>query len=274
MPTPAPLWSAHALRAAPDVLKEIHAAYALAGATVHTAATFRTQRRAAGEAWEQLARLAVSIAREAVPTTHRVAGSIAPLEDCYHPERSPSQPGPEHAELATVLVDAGCDLLLCETFAHVGEAVAATQASAGRGLPVWTALTAGYRADLLTPKQAAEGALRLVDAGADAVLINCPPAVETLCYVDALVGAVGQQVTVGAYANAGDAGDGMGWTDDPTRQTEGAERYAALARRWHDAGAHIIGSCCGTGPATIAALRGDPALSRNTSTHSRKSVEK
>ncbi len=256
VPTPAPLWSAHALQSAPDVLGNIHAAYALAGATVHTAATFRTRRRAAGDAWEKLARLAVALAREAVPTTHRVAGSIAPLEDCYRPERSPRQPGPEHAELASVLLDAGCDVLLCETFPHVGEAVSATRASAGRGVPVWTALTAGYRADLLTPKQVAEGARRLVDAGADAVLINCTPAIETLRYVDALADAVGHQVTLGAYANAGDAGDGMGWTQDPARQAKGAARYAALARQWHDAGARIIGSCCGTGPATVAALRG------------------
>src|SRR5260221_10197622 len=85
---PAPMWSARAIADAPAVLADIHRAYAAAGATVHTAATFRTTRRAAGEGWEALARRAVAITREAAPR-HRVAGSVAPLEDCYRPDLSP-----------------------------------------------------------------------------------------------------------------------------------------------------------------------------------------
>lgn len=269
MATPAPLWSSQAILSAPDVLAGIHADYARAGATVHTAATFRTCRRAAGAQWEALARQAVGLVRGAVPEGHVVAGSLAPLEDCYHPERSPPFPGPEHAELAAVLVDSGCDLLLCETFPHLGEAVAATTAAVGRGRPVWTALTAGYRGDLLSPAQVAEGARMVVDAGADAVFINCTPASITLSYVEALSEAVGQQVPVGAYANAGALEDGLGWgTSDAPR------RYAALAQQWHDAGASILGSCCGTGPATIAALARQLRPASNTSTHSGNLSEK
>jgi hypothetical protein len=44
--------------------------------------------------------------------------------------------------------------------------------------------------------------------------------------------------------------DGLGWG------TPGAaERYAALALTWRDAGASILGSGCGTGPGHIASLR-------------------
>ena len=44
-----PLWSAGAIDSAPEVIAAIHREYAAGGATVHTANTFRTKRRAAGE---------------------------------------------------------------------------------------------------------------------------------------------------------------------------------------------------------------------------------
>src|SRR5262245_12037015 len=86
VPTPAPLWSAWALVHAPEVVADIHRDYAAAGATVHTTNTFRTKRRSAPANWEELARKAVAIVRGTVPQGHRVAGSIAPLEDCYRPD--------------------------------------------------------------------------------------------------------------------------------------------------------------------------------------------
>ena len=48
VPTPAPLWSAWALLNRPEEGKRIHREYAAAGATVHTANTFRTKRRSMG----------------------------------------------------------------------------------------------------------------------------------------------------------------------------------------------------------------------------------
>ena len=266
---PAPLWSAAALDSAPGVLVGIHADYVAAGADVHTAATFRTRRRAAGADWERLTRAAVEMLRGTLSPGMRLAGSVAPLEDCYRPELSPPESQHEHAELARLLVSLGCDLLLCETFPHVGEGLQATRAAAGRGVPVWTAFTAGYQADLLTPAAVAEGARAAVDAGADAVLVNCVPAEHTLAFVEALVAAVGDQVPVGAYANAGPVDGGTGWGAG----VAGARRYVALAERWVDAGATLIGGCCGTEPATIAALRDRwPVL--HTSTHSGRTGEK
>jgi S-methylmethionine-dependent homocysteine/selenocysteine methylase len=82
VPTPAVAWSAFALEHAAHVVAAIHRDYADAGATVHTANTFRTKRRQLGDRWEELARRAVELARAAVPEGQRVAGSIAPLEDC------------------------------------------------------------------------------------------------------------------------------------------------------------------------------------------------
>ncbi|MCB9593285.1 MAG: homocysteine S-methyltransferase family protein [Sandaracinaceae bacterium] len=245
-----PMWSAAANRDAPDVVAAIHADYAAAGATVHTANTFRTTARAMGPDWARWAREAVRIARGAVPPGHRIAGSVAPLEDCYRPDLSPGGGAAverEHRALAEVLADAGVDVLLCETFPHVEEALAAARAARSTGIETWLALTAGYEADLLTPEALAEGARRAVDLGVDAVLVSCTPTEATLRYVEALASA---GVPFGAYANGGIADDVDGFSSAPASP----ERYAAQARAWADAGATLLGGCCGTRPEHVEAL--------------------
>jgi S-methylmethionine-dependent homocysteine/selenocysteine methylase len=247
-------WSASALDRAPEVVAQIHRDYAAAGATVHTANTFRTQRRAVGVRWEELARRGVDIARASVPDGHRVAGSMAPLEDCYRPDLSPGTSGrAEHAALAAVLADAGVDVLLCETFASPVEGVVAVEEAARTGVETWVALTGGPDANLLDPAAMRDAARACVQAGAAAVLVNCTPATRTLAYVDALSKVCAR---FGAYANAGHPGEGIGWN----ARAGGAERYATLARSWVEAGATILGGCCGTGPAHIAGLAGEAGL--------------
>lgn len=248
VPTPAPIWSANALGVAPGLVQAIHREYAEAGATVHTANTFRTTERAMGPGWREALRLAVSLARRGVPAGQRVAGSIAPLEDCYSPWLSPEHPRPEHRALARALAEAGADLLLCETFPHPGEALVAVEEAVATGLETWLALTAGPEADLLGPAELGRAAREAVRAGASAVLVNCVPAPRTLAYIDELAGL---GVPFGAYANAGHAALGLGW-ERPS--PDAAERYADLAERWVELGATLIGSCCGTGPAHIRAL--------------------
>jgi S-methylmethionine-dependent homocysteine/selenocysteine methylase len=247
VPTPLPGWSAHALEDAPQTVAEIHAAYALAGATVHTANTFRTKSRTFPETWAGLAAKAVGLCRGAIPEGHLVAGSVAPLEDCYEPGLAPTEPRAEHRELALRLADLGCDLLLCETFPHVAEGLIAVEESVVTGLPTWASFTAGPDADLLTPEELRAAAQGAVERGAVAVLVNCVPAARTLPFVEALVGL---GVPFGAYANAGRPDERFGWTSAPGAP----ERYADEAERWVRAGATLIGSCCGTGPAHTAEL--------------------
>ncbi|MCC7538503.1 MAG: homocysteine S-methyltransferase family protein [Deltaproteobacteria bacterium] len=246
--TPAPLWSAHALEVAPDVVASIHRAYADAGATVHTTATFRTQRRHAGARWRSLVHEAVRLARDAVPATHRVAGSVAPLEDCYEPSRSPGAAAfAEHAELADALAEEGVDLLLCEAFPRVDEALAALAAARRTGLPVWLSFTAGPSAELLTPSAIAQGARRARDLGADVVLVNCTAAALCEPYAQALAAA---SVPWGIYANVGRPSDGF--RDAPDE--EGPSRHARLAARWIERGTRVVGGCCGMTPRHVAAV--------------------
>ena len=190
----------------------------------------------------------MELARGAVPADHRVAGSLAPLEDCYRPDLSPRDARPEHRAMARALAAAGVDVILCETFPHVGEALVAVEEAAATGVPVWASFTAGPDGALLTPSQVKEAARAAADRGAAALLVNCTAASLTLPYVEALAAAAPRGVPVGAYANAGGPAE---WnaTDAAT-----VARYVEAARTWAEAGATLIGSCCGTGPEVIAAL--------------------
>jgi homocysteine S-methyltransferase len=253
VPAPLPSWSAHALDVAPDVVAAIHSEYAAAGAEVHTANTFRVRKRSVGERWPAMLNLAVRIAKKSALPGQRVAGSIGPLEDCYRPDLSPGEASrADHAELARALMEAGVDLLLCETFSHGAEAAVAVREAVRTGVETWVALTAGPDATLMTPRAMGEVARACAAEGARVVLVNCTPAKQTLSYVEAIATA---GVAVGAYANAGSATDGMGWQSQaPALGSEGVARYADFARTWLEAGASVIGGCCGTGPAHIRGL--------------------
>lgn len=250
LPTPAPEWSAAALRHDGALVAEVHRAYTAAGATVHTANTFRTQPRPCPHDWRTLLARAVALARQSAPADHRVAGSMAPLLDCYSPWLSPAQPRPEHRLIARALAEEGVDLLLVETFPHVGEALVAVEEAVATGLPTWASFTPGPEGDLLSPDEVARGARQAAERGASALLVNCLPASRALQWLRPLLD-LGLGLPIGVYANAGHPTEELGWQADPT---QAGERYADLAEEWVQAGVSIVGSCCGTGPETIAAL--------------------
>ena len=259
--TELPLWSAAAIDSAPEVVAAIHRDYVKGGATVHTTNTFRTQRRTVGGDWLRMTREAVRITQRNVPPSQRIAGSISPLEDCYRPDLSPRQESrTEHREMAEALAEAGCDLLLCETLPNIEEAIVAVEEATRTGMETWLALTAGPDATLLTPEAMADGARQAVQSGAAAVLVNCTPARATLPYVMALASA-NLGVPIGAYANAGSIDDQVGWrpsselaSRELASRDRGAILYGNYARQWIEAGATLIGGCCGTTPKHIAAL--------------------
>jgi S-methylmethionine-dependent homocysteine/selenocysteine methylase len=263
VPTPLPLWSAAAVLSTPEAVRQIHEEYILAGADVITAGTFRTTPRAmakagrAGEAERVLAQ-AVALAREArrrVAPSRQViiAGSIAPLEDCYRPDLAPPAEVAEreHAELAVMLARAGVDAILIETMNTIGEARAAVHSAKSTGLAVLVSFICRSEQQLLSGESLAEG-VRAVEAWKpDAVLVNCTaPEIARGC-LDTL--AVATRLSRGAYANAGspDLAGGT-WTHDPAWTPE---EFAKIAAEWVRHGAQIVGGCCGTTPAHIRAIR-------------------
>lgn len=262
-----PAWSARALIETPEAVASVHRAYAEAGATVHTVNSFRATEPALGE-WAKaggptidvatLLRRAFEIARASVPATQRIAASLAPLRDCYEPGVDPGTARCHHRKQVKYLCVESPDLILCETFVSGAELVVAVEESSRVGVPVWAALTMGPGGDLQSIAALREAASRALEAGADAVLINCSPAVDALSVFQSVQGAG----VSGVYANAGAPADRLGhlvdWGElapDPAELELRAERYADLALAWIAAGAEIVGGCCGTTPAHIAAIR-------------------
>ncbi len=249
-----PLWSTHALLHAPDAVRRIHRAYREAGSEIVTANTFRTQRRTLaraglGDRDAELTRLAVDLAREA---GHRgwVAGSAPTLEDCYRPDLVPEPDAlaEEHARHAANLAEAGVDLVLAETLNTVRETTAACTAARRVGLPCWASFVCGRGATLLSGEPLAEAVAAAVSCDAVAVLVNCVPPSRV---ADCLGDLARSGRPFGVYANLGepDGESGSGRTEDCS-----PERFARHAEGWIAAGARIVGGCCGTSPAHIAAI--------------------
>lgn len=270
-----PLWSARALREAPDLVARIHEENAAAGADVLTTATFRTHARnlraagipgaEAGRLSRELARLAVTLAREggrrgraasarsAAPLL--VAGSLSPLSDCWRPDLVPEAPGRlrEHAAQAEALALADCDLILVETMGTAREALDAVAAAAETGLPVAASFTTDGDGRLLSGEPLVEAARALLDLPRPptAVGVNCVPARrvggELARLAEALPG-----VPLAGYGNTGQSLDDK---DLFPSQPIDPDEYAVEAARWLAIGARLVGGCCGTTAAHTAALR-------------------
>lgn len=260
-PLDSKLWSASALLSAPELVREIHTDYIHAGAEVITANTFRTHRRNLekadlGHRASELTRLAVELAQDAARSaTHPVwvAGSQAPLEDCYRPQDVPDDKTlhREHAEMAANLADAGADLILIETQNTIREALAATRAASETGLPFLVSFVCGREGRLLSGETLTEAAKAVLRFQPLAVLVNCLPPSAIPGALMELQSAVGD-FPIGVYANIGELNPQGEWIHSPV---EKPENYAQAARNWKELGAKLIGGCCGTTPEHIRRLR-------------------
>ncbi len=251
------IWSASALLSRPELVEEIHNDYADAGAELLTANSFRTHRRnlariGLGDRARELTALAVELARNAaLKADHPVwiAGSQAPLEDCYTPSAVPEDDAlrREHAELAENLAEAGADGILAETQNTIREAVAATKAAAETGLPVLVSFVLGPDGRLLSGETLTEAAAAVLAFEPLAMLVNCLPAAVVPGALDELKQVAGS-APIGVYANVGCPVGGQTWKTTPL---EHPKAYADEAEKWMRAGARLIGGCCGTTPEHI-----------------------
>jgi S-methylmethionine-dependent homocysteine/selenocysteine methylase len=252
-----PLWTTHALLEAPRSIERIQRRYALAGAEILTAASFRTQRRTLAKVGlaaraAELTGTAVQLARRAAEvsgTRPFIAGSAAPLEDCYRPDLAPDQAAAEreHHEHAAHLADAGVDLILIETMNTIREAVAAARAARATGLAFLVSFVCRADGRLLS-NETLEAAIDSVASHQPlAVLVNClPPSAVEGC-LPALRDCA---APFGVYANLG-APSGA---PDTHREECSPAEFARHAETWTAAGARLIGGCCGTTPDHIRAL--------------------
>ena len=274
-------WRKHGLLTDADTVQRLHEEYLAAGADVIRTNTFQLNPRiylnvfrnrqhmrhigAPGleELTPRLLRTSVRVARQARTNAGRekqvaIAGVLAPLEHCFRPDLAPAfeQARAEQLELARVFAEEGVDLLLAESLNTVAEARAVAEAARSLGLPVWISFVIGPEGELLSRERLAQAIAEVEKAGAQAVLVNCAPPAEigrALAKVK-----LATRLPFGGFAHIGRFSP-PSWKFEffpQFTETEAwpPERYASEAQRWREEGATIIGGCCGTTPAHIAAV--------------------
>jgi methionine synthase I (cobalamin-dependent) len=183
---------------------------------------------------------AVALARRAAAGRALVAGDVGP-----------GSPPEAVAEQAAALVAAGVDALLLETFASLGELrAAAAAANAVRGrVPLVASMTferGGRTRAGATPRDLAALADEL---GLDVVGANCSEGPDSvLPVVEALARLAERPVLAKPSAGLPELRGGA------AVYALGPAEMAAAARRLVDAGARLVGGCCGTTPEAIRAM--------------------
>src|SRR5947209_1852398 len=240
---------------APDAVVSLHVGFINAGAELIETNTFGANRRKLAhyfleDEFERINSTAVKLARNAREVTGRevfVAGSIGPLGD----------PLPSHerrqlfADQASVLEGRGADLFMVETFFDLDELVTAVEAVRSvSSLPVVALLTFDEDAETLGGVTARAAAERLAPLALAAIGANHGAGVHAA--LTALEQMGGNGIPLAALPNVGLVSLAGGRVVFPHATPEYFAEFAAHARQL---GARLIGGCCGTTPATIAAIR-------------------
>jgi homocysteine S-methyltransferase len=272
-----PLWSARALIDAPTIVAAVHRDYLEAGADVIETATYQatlpglTARGLSARDADHLLRSGVTLAcreRDAfwerrAPSARRARPLVAASIGSYGAfladgseyrggyGQSVDALAAWHRPRLRLLEDGGADLLAFETIPSLVEVDAIVRLlGETHGPPAWLSFQAKSEhaladgSDVHTAAALAGSCTRLVAVG-----VNCvsPAIVAPLL---ARCASVTTKPLV-AYPNRGDI-----W-DSATRRWIASGTTIALDRlapAWRDAGARLIGGCCGTTPADVRAI--------------------
>lgn len=264
---PTPLWATRVMIDHPGMVRDIHADYFAAGASLATTNTYaihhdRLERFDMDGMFHALHLRALAEAHEARGAHGRgmIAGSMGPLVGSYRPEVT--QPvaiaAPKYAEIAAIL-GPHVDVILLETMASIEMSEGALVGARAAGKPVWLSVSVDDRdGSRLRSGEPLSGLAALLSAHpAAAVLANCSVP-EVMGDAMAELGRLG--LPFGAYANGFTHISGNFLKDAPTvkelthRHDLTPEKYADFALSWVAMGATIVGGCCEVGPAHIRHL--------------------
>lgn len=257
-----PLWTARALLDDPQAVARAHRAFVDAGARIVISASYQVSRLgfdAVGRdaaAADQALRASVEVARHATAGTEvLVAASVGPYGAIWHDggEYRGNYGLDEgwladfHAERIAILVDAGPDLLAVETIPDAVEARALARVLP-MDLPAWVCFTAGDETALRAGQPIEEAIAAVADhPGVVAVGINCTEPMHVPGLLRRMRSVT--DLPLMAYPNAGGSWDPVSGTWMGPRQP-----ITEAALEWVQAGAKIVGGCCGTAADEIAVL--------------------
>ncbi len=250
----------------PGLILSIHEEYLQAGAEILETNTFganrfRLARHGLGGKVAEINAAGVRLARQAVEhlkdkqaSEAWVAGSVGPLGVRLEPlgKTGLDEARAAFAEQIRSLAEAGVDLLIIETMPALNEAHEALEAAreTAPDLPVLVMVTVDDEGNCLDGSSPEQAAALLTEWGASAIGVNCSTGPATvLTAIEAMRAAT--TLPLAAMPNAG-----------MPRAVEGRNIYlcspeymASFARKAINAGAQIVGGCCGTTPNHIRAMR-------------------
>ena len=243
----------------PDIIIELQQAYVAAGSDIIYAPTFSANRQSLsrndlGDKVRELNLTLVGLSRKAAGGKALVAGDMTttgvPLEPKGPMEYSTLFE--IYQEQAQALAEGGVDLLVAETMLGVDETTVALEAARSVcDLPVMCSLTVQADGSAYFGGNCVEAVESLQELGADAVGINCS------CGPEQLVSLVTNMKKVARVPLLVKPNAGM-----PTISPEGQavypmtpEEFAGHMQVLRQAGANLIGGCCGTDPSFIAELK-------------------
>ncbi len=266
------LWSAALLIDDPEAIRQAHLAYFRAGAQVAITATYQAsvegfasrgiQTAQAEDLMRRAVRLARSARDEAGSADDRVAASLGPygafLADGSeytgaYGETTEADLVGFHRSRVDVLADAGAELFAVETIPSLAE-ISALARVLGEvpEVPAWVSFSCRDGATISdgTPIETAAAVAASIPSVV-AVGVNCTPTRFISQLITRLRSSVPTPVVV--YPNAG------GRWDAQSRTWVGEGRsvptdLADASNAWLDAGALMIGGCCGFGSDAIDAL--------------------
>jgi homocysteine S-methyltransferase len=259
------LWSAKVLVEDPDAIRSVHAAYFEAGADVAISASYQaTFEGLAGRGIDRnqasaLMRRSIELAREAAGSGRVVAASVGPYgamlgngaEYTGDYDKDEDQLVEFHVPRIEALAEAEPNVLAVETIPSFVETRALVRAlEKVPEIPAWVSFSCRDGRHICDGTPIGSAVEVVASApGVVAVGVNCtsPLFVERL--VETISDTTGKHIV--CYPNRGSFWDPMRktWTDPPRQDARPPLRPLA----WKEAGASLIGGCCGTTPDDIAA---------------------
>jgi methionine synthase / methylenetetrahydrofolate reductase (NADH) len=243
---------------APDLVREVHAAYTKAGAEVLETNTFGANRlKLSSYGLEsqvsEINRAAARIAREVAGDDHLVAGAVGPLGVRIEPYGPTSVDEAFQAfhEQMSALKAGGVDCFLLETFGDLAEIAQAVRAARAVDptMPVIAQMTIGVDGRTSYGASPEDLARTLDKLDVDVIGLNCSVGPQAILEaIEKMAGVTRKKLS--AQPNAGmprDVGGRSMYMASP-------EYMASYARHLIQAGAKIVGGCCGTTPDHIRSI--------------------